>query len=242
MAVVKAQARLDQVSQGFGVGSPEALAAQKELDKAQRAQERATFAVEEAIYSVADAEINLAKVRKDPESSPMDVRRAELALAEAKLSVTDAIDSQVDSTKALNDQQTILNETTFGATIGSLVYDDALSAVNDAKERAFSAAEALTEAIDKEREAQEKLNETYKATIDLMAKYPKVLGGMPNPMAGVSGQPANTVGSLALQTRSGDTYAININAAIADAGVPDLVVKALQTYNKTVGKIPVSVR
>jgi len=98
----------------------------------------------------------------------------------------------------------------------------------------------LTEAIDKEREAQEKLNETYKATIDLMAKYPKVLGGMPNPMGGVAGQPAAT--TTAFNTRSGDTYAININAAIADAGIPDLVVKALQTYNKTVGKIPVSVR
>jgi hypothetical protein len=172
----------------------------------------------------------------------MDIRRAELSLAEAKLSVTDAIDSQIDSTKELNDQQTLLNETTFGATIGSLVYDEALLAVNDAKERAFSAAEALAEAIDKEREAQEKLNETYKATIDLMAKYPKVLGGMPNPVGSVTAQPATTVGGLGFQTRSGDTYQINVNAAIADAGIPDLVVKALQTYNKTVGKIPVSVR
>jgi len=240
--VAKAQARLKQVSEGFGVGSPEALAAQRELAKAQRSQERATFAVEEAIYSVADAEKNLATVRKDPESSPMDIRRAELNLAEAKLSVTDAIDSQIDSTKELNDQQTLLNETTFGATIGSLVYDEALLAVNDAKERAFAAAEALAEAIDKEREAQEKLNETYKATIDLMAKYPKVLGGMPNPVGSVTAQPATTVGGLGFQTRSGDTYQINVNAAIADAGIPDLVVKALQTYNKTVGKIPVSVR
>jgi hypothetical protein len=240
MAVAKAQARLDQVSQGFGAGSPEALAAQTELAKAQRGQERATFAVEEAIYSVADAEMNLRKVRQDPESSPMDVRRAELALAEAKLSVADATDSQIASTVELNDKQTMLNETVFGATIGSLIYDDALQSVNDAKERQFAAAEALADAIDKEREAQQKLNETIQATIDLMAKYPKVLGGMPNPMGGVSGQPAAT--TTAFNTRSGDTYAININAAIADAGVPDLVVKALQTYNKTVGKIPVSVK
>jgi hypothetical protein len=240
MAVAKAQARLDQVSQGFGAGSPEALAAQTELAKAQRGQERATFAVEEAIYSVADAEMNLRKVRQDPESSPMDVRRAELALAEAKLSVADATDSQIASTVELNDKQTMLNETVFGATIGSLIYDDALQSVNDAKERQFAAAEALADAIDKEREAQQKLNETIQATIDLMAKYPKVLGGMPNPMGGVAGQPAAT--TTAFNTRSGDTYAININAAIADAGVPDLVVKALQTYNKTVGKIPVSVR
>jgi hypothetical protein len=242
LAVAKAQARLKQVSEGFGVGSPEALAAQRELEKAQRGQERATFAVEEAIYSVADAEKNLAAVRKDPESSPMDIRRAELDLAEAKLSVKDAIDSQIDSTKELNDQQTLLNETTFGATIGSLIYDEALLAVNDAKERAFAAAESLADAIDREREAQEKLNETYKATIDLMAKYPKVLGGMPNPMAGMVGQPANTAGVGAFSTRSGDTYAININAAIAEQGLPAKVVEALQQYNRSVGKIPVTTK
>ena len=240
-SVAKAQARLNQISQGFGAGSPEALAAQNELAKAQRAQERATFAVEEAIYSVADAEKNLALVRKDPESSPMDVRRAELALAEAKLGVADATDSQINSTRELNDQQTLLNETVFGATIGSFVYDEALQAVNDAKERQFAAAEALAEAIDREREAQEKLNETIKATIELMAKYPKVLGGMPNPMGGVAGQvPVTAGGGFAL--RPNDTYQINVNSAIAEQGLPQKVVEALQQYNRSVGKIPVKTK
>ena len=238
MDVAKAQARLNQISQGFGAGSPEALAAQKELEKAQRGEERATFAVEEAIYSVADAEKNLAAVRKDPESSPIDIRRAELSLAEAKLAVSDAIDSQIESTKSLNDQQTLLNETVFGATIGSIVYDEALQAVNDAKERQFAAAEALAEAIDREREAQEKLNETIKATIELMAKYPKVLGGMPNPMSGVAGQVPVTAGG-GFSLRPNDTYQININAAIAEDGLPKKVVEALQQYNRSVGKIPV---
>jgi hypothetical protein len=239
--VAKAQAKLNQISQGFGAGSPEALAAQKELAKAQRGQERATFAVEEAIYSVADAEKNLATVRKDPESSPMDIRRAELSLAEAKLSVTDAIDSQIDSTKELNDQQTLLNETTFGATIGSLVYDDALLAVNDAKERQVSAAESLAEAIDKEREAQEKLNETYQATVDLIAKYPKVLGGMPNPMGKVTSQVPVTAGG-GFSLKPNETYQININAAIAESDLAQKVVDSLQSYNRTKGRIPVTVK
>jgi hypothetical protein len=236
-----AQAKLAQIESGFGAGSPEAVAAQVELARAQRAQERATYAVEEAIYSVADAEKTLAKVRQDPESSPMDVRRAELSLAEAKLGVADATDSQVVSTTALNDQQKILNETIFGATIGSMVYDEALKAVNDAKERQLEASEALAEAVDREREAQDKFNESLKATLDLIAKYPKVLAGVSNPMGGVAGQPAATAGT-AFNTRSGDTYAININAAIADQGLPQLVVDALKTYNKTVGKIPVITR
>jgi len=239
--VAQAVARLNQISRGFGADSPEAKAAQVELARAQRAQERTTMAVEEAIYSVADAEKNLAEVRKDPESSPMDIRRAELNLADAKLSVADATDSQVGSTKELNDQQTILNETIFGATIGSMVYDEALKDVTEAKERQMAAAEALADAIDREREAQDKLNESLKATVDLIAKYPKVLGGMPNPMAGVSGQvPVTAGGGFAL--KPSDTYQININAAIAEQGLAEKVVESLQSYNRTKGRIPVTVK
>jgi hypothetical protein len=239
--LASAKAKLAQIERGFGAGSPEALAAQKELDKAQRAQERATYAVEEAIYSVADAEKNLAEVRKDPESSPMDVRRAELNLAEAKLSVTDAIDSQVDSTKELNDQQTLLNETIFGATIGSYLYDEALRGVEDATRQQASAFEAWEEAVTNTKNAQDDFNASLQATIDLITKYPKVLGGMPNPMGGVAGQvPVTAGGGFAL--RPNDTYQININAAIAEEGLPKKVVDALQQYNRSVGKIPVKTK
>lgn len=239
--LAEAQARLAQISAGFGADSPEAKAAQVELARAQRAQERATMAVEEAIYSVADAEKNLAKVRQDPESSPMDIRRAELDLADAKLGVADATDSQIESTKGLNEQQTILNETIFGATIGSMVYDEALKDVNEAKERQLAAAEALADAIDREREAQDKLNESLKITADLIAKYPKVLGGMPNPMAGVSSQVPVTAGG-GFSLRPNDTYQININAAIAEQGLPQKVVEALQQFNRSVGKIPITTK
>jgi hypothetical protein len=239
--LANAKAKLAQIERGFGAGSPEALAAQKELDKAQRAQERATYAVEEAIYSVADAEKNLAEVRKDPESSPMDVRRAELDLAEAKLSVTDAIDSQIDSTKELNDQQTLLNETIFGATIGSYLYDEALRGVEDATRQQASAFEAWEEAVTNTKNAQDDFNASLQATIDLIAKYPKVLGGMPNPMAGVTSQVPVTAGG-GFSFRPNDTYQININAAIAEQGLPQKVVEALQQYNRSIGKIPVTTK
>ena len=236
-----AKARLAQIERGFGAGSPEAIAAQKELDKAQRAQERATYAVEEAIYSVADAEKNLAEVRKDPESSPMDVRRAELDLAEAKLSVTDAIDSQIDSTKELNDQQTLLNETIFGATVGSILYDEALADVTDAFNDQVSAFEAWEEAVKNTKDAQDDFNASLQATADLIAKYPKVLGGMPNPMAGVSGQVASTAGG-GLSVGAGDTYQININAAVAEQGLAEKVIESFQQYNRSKGRIPVTVK
>jgi hypothetical protein len=238
--LANAKAKLAQIERGFGAGSPEALAAQAELAKAQRGQERATYAVEEAIYSVADAEKNLADVRSDPLSSAIDVRRAELNLAEAKLSVTDAIDSQIDSTRELNDQQKLLNETVFGATVGSILYDEALAGVTDAFNDQVSAFEAWEEAVTSTKDAQDEFNKSLQATADLILKYPKVLGGMANPMAGMVGQPAATAGGVGFQTRSGDTYAININAAIAEQGLPQKVVEALQQYNRSVGKIPVT--
>ena len=234
-----AKAKLAQIERGFGAGSPEALAAQAELAKAQRGQERATYAVEEAIYSVADAEKNLADVRKDPESSPMDVRRAELGLAEAKLSVSDAIDSQIDSTKELNDQQKLLNETIYGATVGSILYDEALAGVTDAFNDQVSAFEAWEEAVTNTKTAQDEFNKSLQATADLILKYPKALGGMANPMAGMVGQPAATAGG-GFALRPNDTYQININAAIAEQGLPQKVVEALQQYNRSVGKVPIT--
>jgi hypothetical protein len=237
--LANAKAKLAQIERGFGAGSPEALAAQKELDRAQRAQERATFAVEEAIYSVADAEKNLADVRKDPESSPMDVRRAELDLAEAKLSVKDAIDSQIDSTKELNDQQTLLNETISGATVGSILYDEALKNLTDATTEQASAFQAWEDAVTSTKEAQDEFNKSLQATADLIAKYPKVLGGMPNPMAGVTNQVKTTAGG-GFAVGGNTVYEVNINAAIADQGLPKKVVEALQQYNRTVGKVPVA--
>jgi hypothetical protein len=153
--------------------------------------------------------------------------------------VTDAIDSQIDSTKELNDQQKLLNETIFGATVGSILYDQALADVTDAFRDQVSAFEAWETAVTNTKDAQDEFNASLQATADLIMKYPKVLGGMANPMAGVSGQPANTVSALGFSTRSGDTYAININAAIAEAGLPQKVVDALKTYNATVGKVPV---
>ena len=219
--LANAKAKLAQIERGFGAGSPEALAAQKELDKAQRAQERATYAVEEAIYSVADAEKNLADVRKDPESSPMDVRRAELNLAEAKLSVTDAIDSQIDSTKELNDQQTLLNETVFGATIGSMLYDEALRNVEDATREQVSAFEDWETQVKETKDAQDEFNASLQATADIINKYPKVLGGMPNPMAMTTG--AETLATSGVYQPGGafgmPNVNIEINAGLGASGI-----------------------
>jgi len=218
--LANAQARLAQIERGFGVGSPEALAAQAELAKAQRSQERAVYAVEEAVFSVADAEKNLAEVRKDPESSAMDIRRAEINLAEAKLSVADATDSQAESTKELNDQQRLLNDAIFGATVGSILYDQALRDVEDATRQQVSAYEAWEEAVTNTKNAQDDFNASLQATADLIRKYPKVLGGMPNPMANLvpDSTLANNASSLFNGGGMGNVN-IEVNAGLGASGI-----------------------
>ena len=215
-----ARAKLAQIERGYGAGSPEALAAQAELAKAQRAQERAVYGVEEAVFSVADAEKNLADIRKDPESSPTDIRRAEINLAEAKLSVSDATDSQAESTKELNDQQRLLNEAIFGATVGSILYDQALRDVEDATRQQVSAYEAWEEAVTNTKTAQDEFNASLQATADLIKKYPKVLGGMPNPMANLvpDSTLANNAGSLFNGGGMGNVN-IEVNAGLGANGI-----------------------
>ena len=190
---------------------------------------------------MADAEKNLADVRKDPESSPMDVRRAELNLAEAKLSVADAIDSQIDSTKELNTQQGLLNDTVYGATIGSILYDEALKDVTDATTAQVTAFENWEEQVKETKDAQDEFNASLQATADLIAKYPKVLGGMPNPMTSITGQVPVTAGG-GFSLKPNETYQININAAIAESDLAQKVVDSLQSYNRTKGRIPVTVK
>jgi len=238
-ALLAAQAKFDKISQGYGAGSPEAIAAETALAKAKRDQERATFAVEEAIYSVADAEMNLIKVRQDPQSLPMDVRRAELALAEAKLAVADATDSQVASTKDLNDQQQILNDTIYGATIGSAIYTEYQDALTAAKERQAEAIDAVTTALENETTALQNLKTAQEAFYGARSAYSGTSASAGMPEFIQPNDPRYNLGAGANKVSSQSAPTIIINAAIADAGVPALIVDYLKQYNATVGTIPV---
>lgn len=238
-ALAEAQAKFDKISQGYGAGSPEAIAAQKALDKATRDQERATYAVEEAIYSVADAEMNLTKVRQDPLSSPMDIRRAEIGLAEAKLAVTDATDAQTSSTKDLNDQQQILNDTIYGATIGSAIYTEYQDALTTAKERQAEAIDAVTTALENEATALQNLKTAQEAFYGARSAYSGTSASAGMPEFIQPNDPRYNLGAGANKVSSQSAPTIIINAAIADAGVPALIVDYLKQYNATVGTIPV---
>jgi hypothetical protein len=135
----------------------------------------------------------------------------------------------------------LLNETVYGATIGSILYDEALKDVTDAFNDQVTAFENWEEQVKETKSAQDEFNASLQATADIINKYPKVLGGMPNPLAGVTGQVPTTAGG-GFVVKPNETYQININAAIAESGLAEKVVESLQSYNRTKGRIPVTVK
>ena len=219
--VIAAQAALDKAVSGFGAGSPEAIKAQKELDQAQRGVERAGYRVEESLFAIADAEKALAEVRADPESTPQVIREAEIALAEAKLSTKDAVDEQKEATDGLIESQSYLNELVGGAIVGSAFYTKFSDALTEAQKRQADAQEKLADAKDREAEAQERLNEALEKTAELIKKYPKVLGGMPNPMAITTG--AETLATSGVYQPGGafgmPNVNIEVNAGLGASGI-----------------------
>jgi hypothetical protein len=222
-----AQARLVQVTAGFGADSPEAKAAALALDKAQRGVERAGYRIEQATFAVKDAELELAKVRKDPESSPQAIREAEIALAEAKLALKDATDDQTDATGELKDQQQLLNEAVSGATDGSKAYEEALLAVNDAKAKQAEAVERVADAIDREAEAQERLNDAIAKQGELAKLYPKIAAN--NPMAPfASSVPSTVTGNAGGATFADNPGQMNISVNAGLISSPDQVAQEIQ--------------
>jgi chromosome segregation ATPase len=222
-----AQARLVQVTAGFGADSPEAKAAALALDKAQRGVERAGYRIEQATFAVKDAELELAKVRKDPESSPQAIREAEIALAEAKLALKDATDDQTDATGELKDQQQLLNEAVSGATDGSKAYEEALLAVNDAKKKQEEAIDRVADAIDREAEAQERLNDAIAKQGELAKLYPKIAAN--NPMAPFAGSvPSTVTGNAGGATFADNPGQVNISVNAGLVSSPDQVAQEIQ--------------
>ena len=222
-----AEANLAQITAGFGADSPQAKAAALALDKAQRGVERAGYRIEQATYAVTDAELELAKVRKDPESSAKAIREAEIALAEAKLALKDSIDEQTDATGELIEKNDLLDEAISGATATTKVYKDALLEVNEAKKKQSEASDAVADAIFREAEAQERLNDADEKRGELAKLYPKIAAN--NPMSEFSGSVPSTVAGNASGGMA-DIYRGQTNVVV-NAGLvssPDQVAQEIQ--------------
>ena len=211
--VTDAQAAFNQAVAGYGADSPQAKKAAKELELAQRGLERAGYNVEGSLFAIADAEAALKKVRADPESTPQAIREAEIALAEAKLSSADAIDQQTEATTSLNDASKSLNQTIFGAAVGSAIYTELSDALTDAKAKQAEAVDAVAEAIERETEALNNYREAIRLAGEIAAQYPVVVAN--NPMAGIVDTIAETVtGNSSGYNPNGTKIVVNVNAGM----------------------------
>ena len=211
--VTDAQAAFNQAVAGYGADSPEAKKAAKELELAQRGLERAGYNVEGSLFAITDAEEALKKVRADPESTPQAIREAEIALAEAKLSSADAIDQQTEATTSLNDASMLLNQTIFGAAVGSAIYTQLSDALTDAKEKQAEATDAVAEAIERETQALNDYREAIRLAGEIAAQYPVVVAN--NPMAGIVDTIAETVtGNSTGYNPNGTKIVVNVNAGM----------------------------
>jgi tetratricopeptide (TPR) repeat protein len=226
--VTDAQDAFNQAVAGYGADSPQAKKAAKELELAQRGLERAGYNVEGSLFAIADAEAALKKVRADPESTPQAIREAEIALAEAKLSSADAIDQQTEATTSLDDASKLLNQTIFGAAVGSAIYTQLSDALTDAKDKQADAVDAVAEAIEREAEALDKYREAIRLAGEVAAKYPVVVAA--NPMAGIVDTiPATVTGNSTGFNPDGSTIIINVNAGIVAS--PDQVAQELSNLS-----------
>lgn len=223
-AVNVAQAKLNQAVAGYGADSQQAKDAQLELDRAQRGVERAGYRVEEATFAIADAERELAEVRNTPGASAQEVREAEIRLAEAKLSLRDATDSQLESTKELAKAQYILKEIVEGAIPGSETYAELSRDLAEAEKRRADAHDNVTEALIRQREALEALEEAAAKTRGFGGR-PGFGMSVPNPVGGevasIPDLPSRFYGGGSLLEDIGGLMGTNVivNAGIGTSGV-----------------------
>lgn len=208
-----AQTALDQAVKGYGADSPQAKKAAFELAQAQRGLERAGYNVEGSLFAITDAEEALKKVRADPESTPQAIREAEIALAEAKLSSADAIDQQTEATTSLNDASMLLNQTIFGAAVGSAIYTQLSDALTVAKEQQADATDAVADAIERETQALNDYREAIRLAGEVAAKYPVVVAN--NPMAGIVDTiPTTVTGNSSGYNPNGSPIIVTVNAGL----------------------------
>jgi len=143
--------------------------AEKELDRAQRRGnireiELATIALHDAQNNLTDAqtELNDANEAADPQAlidAQEELTSAELDAEEARLAL-------IDATDAITAAQTLLNEAINGATVGTDAYNAALELLNTARADEAAAAQAVVDAIDRERDARDKVTEAIQNEAD----------------------------------------------------------------------------
>jgi hypothetical protein len=140
------------------------------------------------------------------------------------LSSADAIDQQTEATTSLNDASKMLNQTIFGAAVGSAIYTQLSDALTEAKERQADASDAVAEAIDRETEALNNYREAIRLAGEIALKYPKVVAD--NPIVGlIPNIPVPQTGNSTGFDTNGTPIVINVNAGLVSS--PDEVAETI---------------
>lgn len=240
---VKAEAKAQQdLLKAQQSGSPAEIAdAQRAVAAAERGLARAKFGQEEAIIAVRDAEKKLADIRKDPEATADDIRRAEIALAEAKFAVADAEDNQIQVTNNLTEARRQLRIATEGLREGDAELIPFQDAVTKAKIDSKNAADAFTEALERETEALDNYKEALEALGEVAEKFPKIaerVGGpglIPTVPAAVTPQPSTAAAAAGVKNSP-----INIivqSGVLNGAQVGEEIYQYLRDYERVNGPL-----
>jgi hypothetical protein len=210
----------------------------------------AKLAVFDAVQSVTDAERRLTNERNIA-ATPDEIADAERNLERAKYAVTDAIDAQTRATEEQSAAQEHLNTITYGAVVGSAIYDAALKELEDAKQAQADASDSLADAMRREADAMRDLIEAQKALLEVQGRTKAGIVSKAQAGLGVSVGAGGQIieGSAAVAgmgtAATGGAGSINIKVETSPFTNPTEVgteiVDALGAYLRSNGTIPIPV-
>ena len=209
----------------------------------------AKLAVFDAVQSVTDAERRLNEERNSAATAD-EIAEAERNLERAKYAVTDALDAQIRATEEQSAAQQHLNEITYGAVVGSAIYDAALKELQDAKEAQADASDALADAMRREADAMRDLIEAQKALLEVQGRTKagivnKVNAGL-GVTVGAGGAIVEGAAAVAGMAGSGAAPVVNNFVTNVESGLTNpqetaaVVIDALGQYVRANGYIPLS--
>jgi len=221
-----------------------------EIRRAEIALLEAKLGVSDAIQAVTDAERRLNDER-NAAATPDEIAEAERNLERAKYAVTDALDAQTVATEEQSAAQQHLNEITYGAVVGSAIYNAALKELEDAKAAQVDASDSLADALRREADAMRDLIEAQKA---LLAVQGATKQGVVNRVQAGLGVTVGAAGSIVEQVAAvsaatgsapvaGGGVTLNVTAPMFTnpVEVGTEIVDALEAYLRSNGSLPFAV-
>lgn len=205
----------------------------------------AKLGVFDAVQSLRDAEEAL-NAERNAAATADEIAEAERNLERAKYAVSDAIEAQTRATQEQTSAQETLNEITFGAVVGSTIYNEALRDLEDAQRSQRDAADSLADAFTREKDAIYELAEALKVLKAVEGKtsskvISQVQGGVGFSVGGSS--IASTVAGIdtSESARLGDTYlTLNVESGLTNPQeTASVVIDALGRYVRSNGFIPI---